>query len=67
MNAVTRKPKIKVRELTEDERKKIEDIIKDKVEKLIEPRMSGISYHCEGACPSPGCGSEVAGACPPCP
>lgn len=63
---IKRNPKVKVRQLTEEEREKIESIIKDKVEKLIEPRMSGISYHCEGAC-GPGCGSETAGACPPCP
>ncbi len=51
--------------MTEEEKENLEKRVKVKVDKLIEPKMSGISYHCEGAC-GPGCGNEVAGACPPC-
>jgi hypothetical protein len=65
-NKITRS-KVKKVELTAEDKKAIEKEIDHLVSRYCEPQMASPSHHCEGACPAPTCGSEVAGACPPCP
>lgn len=62
-----KRAKVKKIDLSVTDKKKIEEEIDHLVGRFSEPQMGSPSHHCEGGCPAPSCGSEVAGACPPCP